>query len=112
MLKEDVLLTTILSTTHAERKLIVEYLKLQSKKARDLNNNDLQLKNSDAEHRDPRTPGEKIASNIFSALIQQEYVNWEDDESLAHIQDIAQRLTDKTDDRALWEELFNRINKL
>jgi hypothetical protein len=90
MLKEDQLLTSILSTTHAERALVVDYLKLQAH----------------------GTKSPEIAGNIFNALIQQEYVNWEDDAELAHIENIAQTLVDKNDDQALWKELFERIEKL
>lgn len=91
MSDEDEALATILSSTRADRKLVVGYLKLQTASG---------------------TKSPEIASNIFNALIQQEYVNWEDDAELTHIEDIAQTLADRTDDDKLWGELFNRINAL
>lgn len=112
MSRKDELLNQILATTHAARDLLVEYIRLIGQDAKNLEQHELLSTSGAAQFREPVTPGEKIASSLQHALISQEAVNWEDDPKLAHIESIAGELTDKTDDQALWQELFERIEKL
>jgi hypothetical protein len=112
MSRRDELLNQILTTTNASRDILVEYVKVMGQDAKSLEHNDLLSLGGAAQFRDPTTPGEKIATSIQHALISQEKVNWEDDPKLAHIEAIATELTDRTDDQKLWQELFDRIEKL
>lgn len=112
MLNKDGLLAKILATTNAPRSLLIKYVTLVVNEAKGLKQNELLSKSGMNEFRDPATPGEKIASEIQHALISQQKVNWEDDPELAHIEAIAGELTDKTDSQKLWQELFERIEKL
>ena len=53
-----------------------------------------------------------ITATIQNALLPQDYVNWEDDPELAHIETIVGDLQNNPDDKKLWDELVRRINKL
>lgn len=112
MSRKDELLNQILATTHAPRDLLVEYIRLIGQGAKNLEQYELLSTSGAAQFRDPTTPGEKLASSLQHALISQESINWEDDPELAHIEAIAGELTDRTDDQTLWQELFERIEKL
>jgi hypothetical protein len=106
------LLTKILATADAPRGLLIEYVTLIVNEAKSLDQNELLAMSGTNDFREPATQGEKIASSLQHALISQESVNWKDDPELAHIEAIADELTDKTDDQELWQELFERIEKL
>lgn len=110
--KKDELLSQILVTTDAPRSLLLDYVRLLGQDAKSLEQRELLSTSGEAQFRDPATPGEKIASSIGHALISQQKVNWEDDPDLAHIEAVAAELSDKTDDQKLWQELFDRIEKL
>ena len=53
-----------------------------------------------------------ITATIQNALLPQDYVNWEDDPELAHIETIVGDLQNNPDDKKLWDALVRRINKL
>jgi hypothetical protein len=112
MLNKDGLLAKILATTNAPRSLLIKYVTLVVNEAKDLKQNELLSKSGMNEFRNPATSDEKIASEIHHALISQQKVNWEDDPELAHIEAVAGELMGKTDDPTLWQELFDRVEKL
>jgi len=112
MSKKDELLNQILATTDAPRSLLLDYIRTVGQDAKNLEAHELLSTSGTGQFRDPITPGEKIASSIQHALISQQKVSWEDDPELAHIESIAGELTDRTNDQALWQELFDRIEKL
>ncbi len=103
------LLNQILSSTRAPRELLLEYIKLKVYEAKKLDVTELLRKSGNGQFRESQAPGEKIASDIHSALVQQEFVNWDDDPKLASVENIAQELCDQTDKLELWEELFEQI---
>jgi len=106
------LLDSILATTNAPRNEVAAYLKNICKEAKALDIKDLLERSNGNEYREPAAAGEKLAGQIHHVLLQQEYVNWEDDSELAEIQDLGFILAANPEKQDTWQELFKRIEKL
>src|SRR5688572_29632903 len=109
---QDKLLNSIMATTHASRPQVAIYLKLICKEAQALDRKSMFKRSGNGEYREPLAPGEKIAGHIHHVLLQQEYVNPKDDSELDEIQDLSYVLMTNPERHELWQELFDRIEKL
>lgn len=111
-MNQDELLDSIIATTNAPRGQVATYLKNICKEAKALDKKTLLERSGDNEYRKPEAKGEKIAGQINHILLQQEYVNWGNDDELAEIQDLSFILTANPEKQDVWQELFERIEKL
>lgn len=98
----------------APRVLLVRYLKQLAAEAKALSDLEREIRGnySALNAKFPQTIGEDIASDISSSLAWQDWINWDDAPDLEYIGSVAGQLERFTDDHALWQELFEKIDKL
>lgn len=97
-MQEDHLFNLLIKTTSASRVQIVEYLKLELSR----------LKSSGM----CAAAQTEIIGKVHHVLIQQERVNWTDDEELARVENIAQELMESPKNKILWQEFFDCVDAL
>ena len=103
----------IYSTTHSSRELLVAYVQTVADEAKQFPLDQLAKKSSKVPPRQfPDTIGEDIANKINSALIIQDWIDYETADDLADICEISGRLEMAPSDKELWQELFKKIDKL
>lgn len=112
--KSTELYSLITHLAEAPRELIVAYIKLMVDEAKELPANERESRGDyhNLSNKFPQTKGEDIASDISSCLATQDWLNWDSDPQLEEIGSIAGSLEMYTDDHMLWQELFERADKL
>lgn len=100
----------VVDTKSAPRALIVEFLHFAVNERHDFPSDLLLTRSEGSQFRNPGTLDEFIVGLIFHALIMQDIVD--EDAELQDLCNIAQELTDQTDDASLWAEFIEKVNNL
>lgn len=110
---KTVLRNQIFSYETPSRDLVVAYVKLLCDEAKRLSIGERSRGDyRNPAHKFPQARGEDIASDISSVLAQQGWIDWESEPELEAIGSIAGNLEINTDNQNLWQELFEKADRL